>query len=61
MTELTKTQSSRMKELHSQLAYKGITPTEWDELIPIRKIYLESKGKDPSKWNLDSRNLSKKM
>tara|TARA_R110000824_G_scaffold90977_1_gene221831 strand:+ start:677 stop:898 length:222 start_codon:yes stop_codon:yes gene_type:complete len=49
-------------KLEDQLTYgSGITPSQWEELIPMRKKWLIYKGKNPAEWNLDSRNLNKKM
>ena len=59
---MTNTEIKLRLKLEDKLTYgRGLTNSEWDELIPLRVSHLISHGKNPAEWNLDSRNLNKKM
>ena len=58
---MTNTETELRLKLEDKLTYgRGLTPTEWDELIPLRVCHLISSGKKPRDYHLQSRNLTKK-
>ena len=58
---MNEAQKARLKKLQHQLTYgRGVSTSDWPELIELRRLSLIERGKNPDNWDLGSRYCKRK-